>query len=183
MRRLLNAGFGQLAVRARRLDLRIVMNDLCELCMEQVCAARVRCKAPSTQLGPGAWPGGARTRPPAAAACLECPMACLLCACRWAGRCACSLLPNLPRPRQLELYRDTRESILLATQQPRCLRDMAPAARDRAFRAEMRAERNLHPALQAPAARVRGGAGPAVSAAPCGPGRGPALHGALPGAP
>ena len=107
---------------------------------------------------------------------------------------------------QLELYRDTRESILLATQQPNCLcvgwggmvrdpfvrtfaarggckpvdegrrecrhvagemrcvtglhkaaatcavcrRDMSTAARDRAFKAEMRAEGNLHPALQTP---------------------------------
>lgn len=36
VRRLLNTAFGQLASRARRLDLRVVMNDLCELCMEQV---------------------------------------------------------------------------------------------------------------------------------------------------
>ena len=51
---------------------------------------------------------------------------------------------------QLELYRDTRDSILLATQQPHCLRDMSPAARDRAFQREMKAEKNLHPALQTP---------------------------------
>lgn len=51
---------------------------------------------------------------------------------------------------QLELYRDTRESILLATQQPTVLRDMSAAARDRAFQREMRAEKNLHPALQTP---------------------------------
>lgn len=50
----------------------------------------------------------------------------------------------------MELYRDTRESILLATQQPHCLRDMSAAARDRAFQREMRAEKNLHPALQTP---------------------------------
>ncbi len=31
-----------------------------------------------------------------------------------------------------------------------CRRDMSPAARDRAFKAEMRAEGNLHPALQTP---------------------------------
>ena len=36
VRRLLNTGFGQLAGRARQLDLRLVMNDLCELVMEQV---------------------------------------------------------------------------------------------------------------------------------------------------
>lgn len=36
VRRALNAGFGQLAMRARALDLRALMNDLCELCMEQV---------------------------------------------------------------------------------------------------------------------------------------------------
>ncbi|EFN59116.1 hypothetical protein CHLNCDRAFT_137916 [Chlorella variabilis] len=85
VRRLLNSGFGQLAQRARQLDLRLVMNDLAELFMEQ-----------------------------------------------------------------LELYRDTRESILLATQQPTVLRDMSAAARDRAFQREMRAEKNLHPALQTP---------------------------------
>ncbi len=51
---------------------------------------------------------------------------------------------------QLELFRDTRESILLATQQPTVLRDMSAAARDRAFQREMRAEKNLHPALQTP---------------------------------
>ncbi len=38
MRRLLNGGFGQLAQRARQLDLRLVMNDLAELFMEQVSA-------------------------------------------------------------------------------------------------------------------------------------------------
>lgn len=36
VRRLLNTGFGQLSLRARQLDLRAVMNDLCELAMEQV---------------------------------------------------------------------------------------------------------------------------------------------------
>lgn len=36
MRRLLNSAFGQLAMRARQADLRAVMNDLAELCMEQV---------------------------------------------------------------------------------------------------------------------------------------------------
>ena len=36
VRRLLNSGFGQLAQRARQLDLRLVMNDLAELFMEQV---------------------------------------------------------------------------------------------------------------------------------------------------
>lgn len=53
-------------------------------------------------------------------------------------------------PPQLELYRDTRDSILLATQNPDCLRDMSAAARDRALQREMRAEGNLHPALQTP---------------------------------
>ncbi|KAL4430933.1 hypothetical protein ABPG75_006189 [Micractinium tetrahymenae] len=85
VRRILNTAFGQLALRARRLDLRAVMNDLCELVMEQ-----------------------------------------------------------------LELYRDTRDSIVLATQNPDCLRDMSPAARDRALQREMCAEGNLHPALQTP---------------------------------
>lgn len=204
VRRLLNAAFGQLAMRARQADLRAVMNDLCELCMEQV-------------------------RKPA---------------CRWRLICSyfelsaphylshircCSLQlvhsqlmqPCLRSPRpsyvQLELYRDSRESILLATQQPNCLcvgwsgdgtrsitwngcctwrlqasgrgqkgvqarggemrcvtglhkaattcavcrRDMSTAARDRAFKAEMRAEGNLHPALQTPDGhyKVRGSAG------------------------
>ena len=43
MRRLLNTGFGQLAGRARQLDLRLVMNDLCELVMEQVSASLSAC--------------------------------------------------------------------------------------------------------------------------------------------
>ena len=63
---------------------------------------------------------------------------------------------------QLELYRDTRDSILAAaTAQPRALRDMAPAARDRAFVLELRAEKNLHPALQTPDGhyKVRGSGG------------------------
>lgn len=70
-------------------------------------------------------------------------------------------IPSAPPPpaQQLELYRDTRESILLATQQPHVLRDMAPAARDRALRTEMRAERNLHPALQAPEGHYKVGCG------------------------
>lgn len=63
--------------------------------------------------------------------------------------CGGALLISLPAGLQLELYRDTRESIVLATQQPHCLRDMSPAAKERAFRREMQAERNLHPALQA----------------------------------
>lgn len=69
---------------------------------------------------------------------------------------------------QLELYRDTRESILSATQQPNCLRDMSPAARDRALEREMRAEKNLHPALQTPDGhyKVQRGCG-SLSAVPC----------------
>ena len=85
VRRLLNTAFGQLALRARRLDLRVVMHDVCELIMEQI-----------------------------------------------------------------ELYRDTRDSIQLSTAQPNCLADMSAAARDRALAREMRAERSLHPALHAP---------------------------------
>lgn len=63
---------------------------------------------------------------------------------------AARLLPARLPLRQLELYRDTRDSITLATQNPNCLRDMSPAARDRALQREMRAEGNLHPALQTP---------------------------------
>ncbi|KAI3433581.1 hypothetical protein D9Q98_003392 [Chlorella vulgaris] len=85
VRRLLNMAFARLAQRSRQLDLRLVLNDLSELFMEQ-----------------------------------------------------------------LELYRDTRDSILLATQQPHCLRDMSQAARDRAFQREMKADNNLHPALLTP---------------------------------
>jgi hypothetical protein len=50
---------------------------------------------------------------------------------------------------QIELFRDTRDSIL-AAHGPTALVNMTPAARERAFRQEMRAEKNLHPALQTP---------------------------------
>ena len=56
VRRLLNTGLGQLAGRARQLDLRLVMNDLCELVMEQVgaCCVLVRFWVL------GRWAGGPR---------------------------------------------------------------------------------------------------------------------------
>ncbi|GAB4817940.1 hypothetical protein N2152v2_004986 [Parachlorella kessleri] len=54
----------------------------------------------------------------------------------------------------LELFRDTRDSIL-AAHGPTALIDMTPAARERAFRQEMRAEKNLHPALQTPEGHYR----------------------------
>lgn len=50
---------------------------------------------------------------------------------------------------QIELFRDTRDSIL-SSHGPVTLVNMTPAARERAFRQEMRAENNLHPALQTP---------------------------------
>lgn len=126
----------QLALRARRLDLRAVMNDLCELVMEQVgaglgCAAAARMVharelRPCCCLSPRRQPHSSAGIHP--------------------GTCDACSSPL----RQLELYRDTRESIALATQNPDCLRDMSPAARDRALQREMRAEGNLHPALQTP---------------------------------
>lgn len=36
VRRILNSAFGRLAARGRRLDLREMLNDVCELLMEQV---------------------------------------------------------------------------------------------------------------------------------------------------
>ena len=56
--------------------------------------------------------------------------------------------PASGRP-QIELFRDTRDS-LLSAHGPAALVNMTPAARERAFRQEMRAEKNLHPALAAP---------------------------------
>eukprot|EP00887_Chlorella_sp_A99_P005446 scaffold1.g5446.t1 len=86
VRRLLNAAFGRLAVRARRVDPRVVLNDVCELVMEQI-----------------------------------------------------------------ELYRDTRESILATPGGgAHAFSDMSPAARERALRREMAADKNLHPALEEP---------------------------------
>ena len=135
---------------ARQLDLRLVMNDLCELVMEQVGAGLVR------GLARRRWAVvDGRALISAAWRCLQInpdalPLmsdGCHLSA-TWPAPCL------HPPPRctalQLELYRDTRESILTATQQPNCLRDMSPAARDRALEREMRAEKNLHPALQTP---------------------------------
>ena len=92
----------------------------------------------------------------------------------------CHVTTTCPSPRlrpppactalQLELYRDTRESILSATQQPNCLRDMSPAARDRALEREMRAEKNLHPALQTPDGhyKVQRGCGSLSAVLSCG---------------
>lgn len=51
---------------------------------------------------------------------------------------------------QIDLYRDTRESIQLATRSGQALKDMQPAARERAFQREMKAENNLHPAMHSP---------------------------------
>ncbi|KAL6776573.1 CPLD29 [Auxenochlorella protothecoides x Auxenochlorella symbiontica] len=51
---------------------------------------------------------------------------------------------------QIDLYRDTRESIQLAARCGLALKDMQPAARERAFRREMKAENNLHPAMHSP---------------------------------
>lgn len=131
VRRLLNTGFGQLASRARQLDLRAAMNDLSELFMEQVIDRRPWELTPATHYV---------QRRPATASCPTCTHL------------------HHPPVIQLELYRDTRDSILLATQQPHCLRDMSAAARDRALQREMRAEKNLHPALQTPDGHYRVGA-------------------------
>lgn len=63
-----------------------------------------------------------------------------------------SCRPPFPLPHahtQIELYRDTRESLQAACPGT-ALRDLIPAARERAFRREMKADNNLHPALQTP---------------------------------
>ena len=50
---------------------------------------------------------------------------------------------------QIELYRDTRESIIRGMD-PEAWSNMPEAVRDRALLAELKAERNLHPALYPP---------------------------------
>jgi hypothetical protein len=50
---------------------------------------------------------------------------------------------------QIDLYRDTRDSII-GVLGVAAFRGMSPAARERALIAEMRAERNLHPAFMTP---------------------------------
>ena len=50
---------------------------------------------------------------------------------------------------QMDLYRSTKESIL-AGRGAAAFRDMNLKARDRALQQEMKAERNLHPALCTP---------------------------------
>lgn len=47
---------------------------------------------------------------------------------------------------QIELYRDTRDSIMQGLE-PESWTQMSDAARDRALLAELKAEGNLHPAL------------------------------------
>ena len=49
----------------------------------------------------------------------------------------------------IELYRDTREAVVSASPE-KGLQNMTAAARDRAFLREMKAEKNLHPALMSP---------------------------------
>lgn len=83
----------------------------------------------------------------------------------WRGgiRCLCAVSPvpfphlspptfwaPTPPPLQIDLYRDTRESIQLAARCGLALKDMQPAARERAFQREMKAENNLHPAMHSP---------------------------------
>lgn len=141
VRRLLNGAFGTLAARSRRLDLRGMLNDVSELFMEQV------------------WRNAACLSLLLLLWCASLLFVCLGALLSFAPpppsfpfflyqQLLPTVPPHPPHP-QLELFRDTRDSIL-AAHGPTALVDMTPAARERAFRQEMRAEKNLHPALQTP---------------------------------